>query len=162
MYQSLPEISLVWTAEMVLDTLLCTSNLCCRSNKIPCFRFIKTIWANILMLFLSVYCIQLFNMCTCWNQVALANDVGKNVEELLSYLAITVKVDFSGSLLCVQQVRPTVCWVSTYVLCCWSGVTTILLHGYFLCDYYLGAVSVHGVKNALICWQTPLCMMNWT
>ena len=37
-------------------------------------------------------------------QVALADDVGKSVEELLGYLGITVKVDPSGSLLCVQQV----------------------------------------------------------
>lgn len=39
-----------------------------------------------------------------WYQVALADDVGKSVEELLGYLGITVKVDSSGSLLCVQQV----------------------------------------------------------
>jgi len=36
-------------------------------------------------------------------EVALADDVGKSVEELLGYLGITVKVDPSGSLLCVQQ-----------------------------------------------------------
>ena len=65
-------------------------------------------------------------MCTCWNQVALANDVGRNVEELLSYLAITVKVDFSGSLLCVQQVRPTMHVLSKQVLC-----VLIRRHGYF-------------------------------
>lgn len=37
-------------------------------------------------------------------QVALADDIGKHVEELLIYLNLTVKVDSSGSLLCVQQV----------------------------------------------------------
>ena len=76
----------------------------------------------------SVCIVFNFNMCTCWNQVALANDVGKNVEELLSYLAITVKVDFSGSLLCVQQVRHTMHVLS-------KDVGTILLSrcpGYFV------------------------------
>lgn len=37
-------------------------------------------------------------------QVALANDIGKYVEEILVYLSYTVKIDSSGALLCVQQV----------------------------------------------------------
>ncbi len=36
--------------------------------------------------------------------MALADDIGRHVEELLTYLSITVRVDPSGSLLCVQQV----------------------------------------------------------
>ena len=37
-------------------------------------------------------------------QAALADDVGKHVEEILGYIHYTVKVDPSGGLLCVQQV----------------------------------------------------------
>lgn len=39
-----------------------------------------------------------------WLQVALAADVGKHVEELMTYFMYTFKVDPSGALLCVQQV----------------------------------------------------------
>ena len=37
-------------------------------------------------------------------QAALADDVGKHVEEILGYIRYTIKVDPSGGLLCVQQV----------------------------------------------------------
>lgn len=37
-------------------------------------------------------------------QGALADDVGKHVEEILGYIQYTIKVDPSGGLLCVQQV----------------------------------------------------------
>ena len=37
-------------------------------------------------------------------EFALASDVGKHVEELLGLLGVSVRVDPSGSLLCVQQV----------------------------------------------------------
>ena len=37
-------------------------------------------------------------------KAALADDVGKHVEEILGYINYTVKVDPSGGLLCVQQV----------------------------------------------------------
>ncbi len=37
-------------------------------------------------------------------KAALADDVGKQVEEILGYIHHTVKVDPSGGLLCVQQV----------------------------------------------------------
>ena len=37
-------------------------------------------------------------------KAALADDVGKHVEEILGYIHHTVKVDPSGGLLCVQQV----------------------------------------------------------
>ena len=37
-------------------------------------------------------------------KAALADDVGKHVEEILGYIHYTVKVDPSGGLLCVQQV----------------------------------------------------------
>ena len=39
-----------------------------------------------------------------FNQVALANDIGKHVEEILLYTSFTIKIDPSGALLCVQQV----------------------------------------------------------
>ena len=38
-------------------------------------------------------------------KAALADDVGKHVEEILGYIHYTVKVDPSGGLLCVQQVQ---------------------------------------------------------
>ena len=41
----------------------------------------------------------------CLLQVALAADVSKYVEELMSYFTCTFQVDPSGALLCVQQVR---------------------------------------------------------
>ena len=37
--------------------------------------------------------------------MATTEDVGKHVEEILSYVSYTVKVDPAGGLLCVQQVR---------------------------------------------------------
>ena len=37
-------------------------------------------------------------------KAALADDVGKHVEEILGYIHYTMKVDPSGGLLCVQQV----------------------------------------------------------
>ena len=37
-------------------------------------------------------------------KAALADDVGKHVEEILGYIRHTIKVDPSGGLLCVQQV----------------------------------------------------------
>lgn len=39
-------------------------------------------------------------------QVALAADISKHVEELMSYFTVTFQVDPSGALLCVQQVGP--------------------------------------------------------
>lgn len=47
-------------------------------------------------------------MDSLWSlQVALAADVGKHVEELMTYFTHTFKVDPSGALLCVQQVTPS-------------------------------------------------------
>ena len=43
--------------------------------------------------------------CTSTYQMATTEDVGKHVEEILSYVSYTVKVDPAGGLLCVQQVR---------------------------------------------------------
>ena len=36
--------------------------------------------------------------------MSLAEEVGRHVEEVIGYLAITMKVDAPGALLCVQQV----------------------------------------------------------
>ena len=37
-------------------------------------------------------------------QIATANDIGKHVEEILGYIAYSIKVDSAGGILCVQQV----------------------------------------------------------
>ena len=70
------------------------------------------------MLYVTIYAV-VHAIFSSLFQVALADDVGKSVEELLGYLGITVKVDPSGSLLCVQQVRAynaTICLKCTYIL----------------------------------------------
>lgn len=51
--------------------------------------------------------------------MALAADVGKYVEELMTYFTHTFKVDPSGALLCVQQV--------SLLLTYWQLVTHLLL-----------------------------------
>ena len=38
-------------------------------------------------------------------EVALAEEVGRHVEEIIMYLTATIKVDSPGALLCLQQVR---------------------------------------------------------
>ena len=42
--------------------------------------------------------------CCLFHQAAVADDIGKHVEELLGYLGVCVRVDYPGALLCVQQV----------------------------------------------------------
>ena len=37
-------------------------------------------------------------------EVALAEEVGRHVEEIIMYLTATIKVDSPGALLCLQQV----------------------------------------------------------
>lgn len=37
-------------------------------------------------------------------EVSLAEEVGRHVEEITSYLSVTITVDASGALLCLQQV----------------------------------------------------------
>lgn len=36
--------------------------------------------------------------------MSLAEEVGRHVEEITSYLSVTITVDASGALLCLQQV----------------------------------------------------------
>lgn len=56
--------------------------------------------------------------------MALANDIGMYVEEILVYLTYTVKIDSSGALLCVQQVRLVGCllWNTLKNLFVWCVV----------------------------------------
>ena len=40
-------------------------------------------------------------------EVSLAEEAGRHVEEILSYISATISVDAPGALLCVQQVMIT-------------------------------------------------------
>lgn len=73
-------------------------------------------------------------------QVAFAIDVGKYVEEILLYMSYTVKIDPSGALLCVQQVR------------------TVIMYVHFHCTFIISAAFECTVWYEYCCTTHPLIL----
>ena len=55
----------------------------------------------------SLFLSQLHHCLAGVLEVSLAEEAGRHVEEILSYISATISVDAPGALLCVQQVMIT-------------------------------------------------------